>query len=168
MNGHYLHLLSNHLPIVGFVIGFLVLTVALLLHSRETKMTALAIIIFSTIATIPAYISGEEAEHAVEHYAGVSESIIEEHEEQAETTFILIEITGALSLLSILLTKSSHKLSVWSNRITWLMAMVSIVLLVNVGKSGGQIRRPELRETNGIQQTDSTDTAHEEEHEEEH
>ncbi len=161
MNGHYIHLLSNHFPIVGFIIGFLVLTVALLLHSRETKLAALAIIIFSTLMTIPAYISGEEAEHAVEHYAGVSESSIEEHEEIAETAFILIEISGALALISFLLTQSANKLSVWSNRITWLMALASIVLLFNVGKTGGEIRRSELRDSNAIQQTDSTEIENE-------
>ena len=161
MNGHYLHLLSNHFPIVGFIIGFLVLTVALLLHSRETKLAALAIIIFSTLMTIPAYISGEEAEHAVENYAGVSESSIEEHEEIAETAFILIEISGALALISFLLTQSANKLSVWSNRITWLMALASIVLLFNVGKTGGEIRRSELRDSNAIQQTDSTEIENE-------
>lgn len=162
MNGHYLHLLSNHFPIVGFIIGFLVLTVALLLHSRETKLAALAIIVFSTLMSIPAYISGEEAEHAVEHYAGVSESSIEEHEEVAETAFILIEISGALAFISFLLTQSSHKLSVWSNRITWVMAIISIVFLFKVGKTGGEIRRSELRDTNNIQQNSSTD--HEDEH----
>ena len=137
------------------------LTVSLLLHSRETKLAALAIIIFSTLMTIPAYISGEEAEHAVENYAGVSESSIEEHEEIAETAFILIEISGALALISFLLTQSANKLSVWSNRITWLMALASIILLINVGKTGGEIRRSELRDSNAIQQTDSTEIENE-------
>lgn len=148
MNGHYLHLLSNHFPIIGFIIGFLVLTTALLIHSKPAKMVALGIIVFSTIVTIPAYVSGEEAEHRVENLAGTSESIIEEHEEAAELAFILIEITGAIAFISFLLNQSSHKLSLWSNRITWASALVSIVLLVNVGKTGGQIRRPELRDAN--------------------
>ena len=164
MDGHYIHLLTNHFPIVGFIIGFLVLTAALLLHLREAKLVALAIIVFSTLISIPAYISGEEAEHKIEEYAGVSESSIEEHEEEAELAFILIEITGALAFISFLLTQSSHKLNVWSNRITWAMALVSIVLLVNVGKSGGEIRRSELRENNTQQNTSVDSTEHTEEH----
>lgn len=148
MDGHYIHLLSNHFPIIGFIIGFLVLTIALLMHSKTTKMVALGIIVFSTIVTIPAYVSGEEAEHRVENLPGMSESIMEEHEESAELAFVLIEITGALAFISFLLNQSSNKLSVWSNRITWAAALVSIVLLVNVGKTGGQIRRPELRDAN--------------------
>jgi hypothetical protein len=118
------------------------------MHSKTTKMVALGIIVFSTIVTIPAYVSGEEAEHRVENLPGMSKSIMEEHEESAELAFVLIEITGALAFISFLLNQTSHKLSVWSNRITWAGALVSIVLLVNVGRTGGQIRRPELREAN--------------------
>jgi hypothetical protein len=69
----------------------------------------------------------------------------EEHEEAAELAFILTDILGVLALISILLLTKDHSLSLWANRLTWLAAFVSLILLFNVGKTGGQIRRPELR-----------------------
>ena len=118
INGHYIHLLSNHFPIILSLTGFIVLTIGLLRHSKIVKQVGLCILLAASIATIPAYISGEEAEHTIEN--------------------------------SLLLLTKEHSFSVWANRLTWLAALISILLLFNVGKTGGQIRRPELRNANTI------------------
>lgn len=164
INGHYIHLLSNHFPIILSLTGFIVLTFGLLRHSKIVKQVGLSILLAASIATIPAYISGEEAEHKIENSYGTSESMIEEHEEAAEAAFILTDIIGVLSLISLLLLAKDHSLSVWANRITWLTALISIILLFNVGKTGGQIRRPELRTTSA---TDTTQIQNNKESEEE-
>ncbi len=153
MNGHYIHLLSNHFPIVLLLAGFFVLTYGLLKHIKTIKQVGLMILLASSISTIPAYISGEEAEHAVEKYAGTSESSIEEHEEGAEFAFIFSDIVGVLSLLSLLLLQKDHKYSLWANRITWALSLFTISVMVRVGQTGGQIRRPELRANSTIDTT---------------
>ncbi len=145
MNGHYIHLLSNHFPVILTVTGFLVLTIGLWRHLKTVKQVGLFILLAASLSTIPAYISGEEAEHVVENKAGTSESIMEEHEEEAELAFILTDVLGVLAFVALLLSFRDHSLSVMANRIVWLMSIVSLFFLFNVGKSGGQIRRPELR-----------------------
>ena len=145
MNGHYIHLLSNHFPIILSITGFVVLTIGLWRHLKTLKQVGLFILLSASLSTIPAYISGEEAEHVVENKAGTSESIMEEHEEEAEIAFILTDILGVLAFVALLLSFRDHSLSVMANRIVWLMGLVCLIFLFNVGKSGGQIRRPELR-----------------------
>ncbi len=145
MNGHYIHLLSNHFPIILSITGFVVLTIGLWRHLKTLKQVGLFILLAASLSTIPAYISGEEAEHVVENKAGTSESIMEEHEEEAELAFILTDILGVLAFVALLLSFRDHSLSVMANRIVWLMGLVCLIFLFNVGKSGGQIRRPELR-----------------------
>jgi uncharacterized membrane protein len=145
MNGHYLHLLSNHFPIILSITGFVVLTFGLWRHLKAVKQVGLLILLAASLTTIPAYISGEEAEHSVEHTAGASESIMEEHEEEAELAFILTDVLGILAFIAFLLSMRDHKYSVLANRLVWLMSIVCLFFLFNVGKSGGQIRRPELR-----------------------
>lgn len=145
MNGHYIHLLSNHFPIIVSITGFAVLTYGMWKHVKTIKQVGLCILLAASISTIPTYVSGEEAEHKVEELAGTSESILEEHEEGAEFAFILTDIVGVLALCALLLNSRDHKYAVWLMRITWLISLISIVALFNVGKSGGQIRRPELR-----------------------
>jgi len=145
MNGHYIHLLSNHFPVILSITGFIVLTIGLWRHLKTVKQVGLFILLAASLSTIPAYISGEEAEHVVENKAGTSESIMEEHEEEAELAFILTDVLGVLAFVALLLSFRDHSLSVMANRIVWLMSLVCLFFLFNVGKSGGQIRRPELR-----------------------
>ncbi len=152
LDGHYIHLLSNHFPIILTITGFFILTFGLLKHSKSIKQIGLAVLLSASIATIPAYITGEDAEEKVENAMSTSKSMIEEHEESAEFAFIFTDILGVLSLLSLLLLSKDSKYSVISNRITWLVGLVTIITLFKVGQTGGQIRRPELR-SNAISDT---------------
>lgn len=154
-DGHYIHLLSNHFPIILSITGFAVLTFGLLRHLKTVKLVGLSILLAASVSTIPAYITGEDAEERIENSVGTSESMIEEHEEAAEIAFILTDIIGVLALISILLLIKDHSLSLWANRLTWLAGLISLILLFNVGKTGGQIRRPELR-TGGASDTSQT------------
>jgi uncharacterized membrane protein len=145
MDGHYIHLLSNHFPVILSITGFIILTFGLFSHSKLAKQVGLAILLAGSISTIPAYLSGEEAEHKVEHYNGTSESVIEEHEEEAELAFVFTDVLGVFAFIALLLNYRNHRYSMTANRLVWLAGLISVVLLFNVGKSGGQIRRPELR-----------------------
>lgn len=164
MDGHYIHLLSNHFPIILSLVGFLILTYGLFSHTKLIKQVGLSVLLAASISTIPAYISGEEAEHKVEHFAGTSESVLEEHEEEAELAFIITDVLGVLAFIALLLNYRDHKFSVMSNRLVWLAGLTSVVLLFNVGKSGGQIRRPELRMEQG-NDTTHINSEHSEDHE---
>ena len=84
MDGAHAHLLFNHFPIIGSIISVLVLVTGFLLKNNIVKKTALAIIVFTSVMTIPAFTTGEEAEEALEAINQAPDSIINEHEELAE------------------------------------------------------------------------------------
>lgn len=160
LDGHYIHLLSNHFPIILSITGFLILTYGLFKHAKAIKQVGLVVLLAASIASIPAYITGEDAEEKVENSTDTSKSMIEEHEEGAEFAFIFTDILGVLSLISLLLLMKDHKYSVMANRITWLVGLVTIATLFRVGQTGGQIRRPELR-ANAISDTTSIENKNE-------
>ena len=56
MNDAHLHLVVNHLPIVGILIGTLILIAGLILKKTEVKLTALGVFVFSAIASILPFI----------------------------------------------------------------------------------------------------------------
>lgn len=58
MNDAHYHLIVNHLPIVGLLIGILVLIAGLVFNKTEVKLTALGILIFSAITSIAAFYTG--------------------------------------------------------------------------------------------------------------
>lgn len=147
MNQAHLHLLVNHFPIIGVVIGILILIVGYLLKNNTVKRTALGIFIFSSLFAIPAFLSGEGAEEVIEKLPGVSENYIEAHEEAAEFFIWIIASLGVLSLLTFLSDYYNRNFSKWLYMLTAIMAIVTIIVAKQVGTTGGEIRHIEIRTT---------------------
>lgn len=145
MNDAHYHLLVNHLPIVGLLIGILVLLAGLILKKTEVKLTALGIFIFTALAAIAANYTGEGAEEVVENIAGISETLIHTHEEYAESFFILSLILGAISLIGFVLELKKHKFAKYITILILLLAISDGILAKYVGTSGGEIRHSEIR-----------------------
>ena len=146
MNEAHYHLLTNHLPIFGVVIGILVILVGLISGKRDVKLTALGIFVFSALASIAAFYTGEGAEEIVENYAGVSHDIIHTHEEYAETFFTLTLILGGLALLGFILELKKHKFAKHIIFLTLILAIADGIFAKYVGTSGGEIRHIEIRD----------------------
>lgn len=149
MNDAHFHLLVNHFPIIGLLIGILVLISGLILKKASVQGTALGIFIFSAIGSIFAFYTGEGAEEVVENLVGVSETLIHTHEEYAETFFITTLILGALSLTALIAMIKNFKFSKHLIILCLIVALADGVLAKYVGTSGGEIRHTEIR--NGAQ-----------------
>ena len=144
MNDAHYHLIVNHLPIVGLLIGILVLIAGLVFNKTEVKLTALGIFIFSAITSIAAFYTGEGAEEVVENLEGISETLIHTHEEYAETFYTLSLILGGLSLLTFILELKKMKFTKYLTILCLLIALVDGALATYVGSSGGDIRHIEI------------------------
>ena len=101
------------------------------------------------LLTIPVFLTGEEAEESVEHLAGVSENIIEEHEELAEKAIWLMGLLGVFSLASFYAIVKKLSFSRTVILITLLISLATLGLFAQVGNLGGQIRHTEIRDGNG-------------------
>jgi flagellar motor component MotA len=145
MNDAHYHLLVNHLPIVGVLIGFLVLVVGLITKKTDVKLTALGILIFSALASIAAFYTGEGAEEVVEKISGISETLIHTHEEYAETFYTLSLVMGGFALVAFILELKKLKFSRLFIILTLLLALSDGIAAKYAGTSGGEIRHTEIR-----------------------
>lgn len=146
MNAAHLHLILNHLPVIGMVIALALLIYGLIRQSAEIKRVALGLTFIAAITTPAVYLSGENAEDIVEDL-GVSESFIETHEGHAETALILSQITALIALISLIAAK---KRPASLQRWTYLTLAATLVTSGSLGltaNSGGQIRHTEIRDT---------------------
>lgn len=155
MNEAHFHLVVNHLPIVGILIGLLVLVTGFILKKPEVKVTALGIFIFSALVSFAAFYSGEGAEEIVDKIPGISETIINQHEESAELFFTIVLILGAVSLGTMLLEIKKSKLSKFGFILVILFVLAAGVLAKNVGTTGGEIRHTEIRYDSNLIQIQS-------------
>lgn len=144
MNEAHIHLVLNHIPVLGSIACVIVLAVALYRRSRDLTVLALVAAIATALLTIPVFLTGEPAEDIVERLPGVSEAVIEPHEEAAEAAFIAMEIAGALALLALVLTFRSGAPS-WSTAATMLALLVATALVARTASLGGEIRHTEIR-----------------------
>lgn len=145
MDATHLHLLLNHFPIIGSLLGVGVMVYGYLTSSEQVKKTALWTWAAMAVVAIPVFFTGEPAEESVEGIAGVSENLIEAHEEAATIAIWLMEALGLLSLAVLVLSKAKSSLSKPLVLVATLLSLATFTAMARTGYLGGQIRHSELR-----------------------
>lgn len=145
MNDAHLHLVVNHFPIVGVLVGFLVLITGYVIKNRQVRNTALGIFVFSALTSIAAFYSGEGAEEVVENITGISETLMHDHEEYAELFFTTILILGGVSLITLFMEYKKSPFAKYGLAMVLVLSITSIIISKYVGTSGGEIRHSEIR-----------------------
>ena len=167
MNDAHLHLLFNHMPIVGSLIGILILVAGIFFKQPIVRKTAFGVLVFSALITLPAFFTGEGAEEIVEELPGISHNLIHEHEEAAELVLWLSEILGLIALIAFYLEHVQHKFSAMANFFTLIFSIGTFVSFAKTGNTGGEIHHPEIS-GNAVTSNASADTTLNFKEEEEH
>jgi hypothetical protein len=76
MNPAHVHLMLNHFSIIGSMFRLVLLAVAMVRNSRELITVSLACLASVAIISIPVYFTGQPAEEAIKHLAGISEEVV--------------------------------------------------------------------------------------------
>lgn len=147
MNYAHIHLILNHIPVIGIGFVTLLLIVAVVRKSGELITAALGFTIMVSLATVPVYLTGPLAEGVLEdlHLPDVSKERIEAHEEKAEIAFISVEVAGVLAIITLVIRR-------YPNRLGWAMVVLTLLALVISGglvawtaDLGGKIHHQEIR-----------------------
>jgi len=141
----YLHLLSNHVPILGSLFGVLLLVVALVKPNLHTTLSAYLILLVSGIGGIVAYFTGEPAEESIEHVAGISHKLIHVHEEMAEKLAIVLYLLGIVSIVGLYTNFKKNTKANLVSYLTVVIAAIGVFLGQKTGTTGGEIRHTEIR-----------------------
>lgn len=155
MNGAQIHLALTHLPVVLSLTGLVMLVVSFFNKKQVLIHASFAVLIAAALATIPVYATGEGAEEMVEEMAGVSESIIGQHEDVAQWSLIIILITGGAALIGYFLRKKPS-LQRPAQMLVLLLALASGGLMAQTAHLGGQIRHSEIR-SGAVAQAEGTE-----------
>ena len=145
----HVHLMLNHLPVIGAPLLLLLLTIGLLRGPRELVTISLVLVVGLAVATGLVYLTGEPAEELVERAPWFRDALVESHEEQAAVSLVAVLVTGALAGAALALRRRPAG-GVWLPRITWGALALSTILLGWTAWSGGQIRHEEVRATASV------------------
>jgi uncharacterized membrane protein len=147
MNLAHLHLLLNHFPIIGTIVGLGLFLVSLVGKNADLRRASLIVLAVISLVAIPTFFSGVGAQGAIKNDPGVSEALIERHEGAAMLAFFFMEITGALALVELWkhYRKSRPERWTWTLSAVLLFSIITTGLMARVGTTGGEVRHPEIR-----------------------
>lgn len=151
MNETHIHLLINHLPIVGSILGGLVLGYAIWTKNVQTSIAAYNVLILSSVGAIIAYTTGEGAEEAIENIQGISKNALDEHEDFAIVSLYGLIATGFSALVGLFTAWKKSPLARVMTIVTLCISLIAFGLVGRTGYLGGQIRHTELSNGQTIQ-----------------
>lgn len=140
----HLHLLLNHFPVIGAILGALFLAVALLRRSSELAKISLAFLALVGAASVVVFLTGEPAQEALEKLPGFSERLVDQHEDVALFATIVTGTIGALALAAMILYRR-RAVPRWLSMLVLVCAVGSSAVMGYTAYLGGQIRHTELR-----------------------
>jgi uncharacterized membrane protein len=150
LNTPHLHLLMNHVPTVGTVIGLGLLLLALMRRSDHLMRASLELFFLVALASLPVYLTGLAAQEAISGLPDVSADAITAHHNGVLLAFAFVELTGALAWLALWQFRRLARPAAWMSPAILLLATVTVVLMAGAATVGGEIRHPEIRPDGGV------------------
>lgn len=130
------------------------LAVAFFIKSPVVTKTSFVVLIVAGLAAIPVFFTGEGTEEAIESLPGVSETVIERHEEVAKLAMLAIAAAGLLAIVALVVSSRQVVARVFRVMVL-VLALVSGSLMAQTAHLGGQIRHTEIR--SGAAATNATE-----------
>lgn len=144
MNLAHVHLLLNHFPVIGTIIGLGLFLSSMVGKSEDLKRAGLVVILGIALLTIPTYLSGNAAQLAIKNLPGVSGTLMVEHQNAALLAYVFMEITGAAAWFGLWQFRRNSRLGRGTLSIILLLSVLTVGLMANAANIGGAIRHPEI------------------------
>lgn len=146
MNQAHLHLIVNHVPIVGSLFALVLLAVGLGLKNDVLTRAGLVAVLAAGVLCLPAQLTGAGAAAIAQDLPRVSRALIDNHAAAAELGFWALESAAALALFALLLLNNASPRARLLAALALAATVLSFGLLARAGSLGGQIRHTEIRE----------------------
>lgn len=140
----HLHLLLNHVPVIGTLIVTVLLAWAVFRRSGEITRVSLGLTAGIAAIAVIVFFTGEPAEDAIEKLPGFSHAITERHEEFALIATLVLGTLGALAIGALALLRKRdipRRVTLWS----FVLSLIATGVMGYTALLGGQIRHTEVR-----------------------
>ena len=141
----HLHLMMNHLPVVGslFALGFL--TWGFWRRSDDLQRAGLGAVVMVAVVAIAAYLSGEPAWEDIMDLPGDNDPYILAHQRAAQFAFGASALTGIVALITLVAGRRGKPVPVRLVTVVLVLLLATTGLMGYVANLGGMIRHTEIR-----------------------
>jgi len=145
MNLAHVHIVLNHVPSLGSIAGLLLLAVGIYRKDEVIKQSACFVLVLITMAVLPTYISGAEAQRIVAKSPSYSPGLVQLHQNAAMITLLSMTAAGMFAWFGLWEYRrhgKSGSLTTTATLISTMAAAASVLVTANIG---GTISHPEIR-----------------------
>jgi uncharacterized membrane protein len=146
MNDAHLHMVVNHFPIIGTILGAGILLAGILFKNNTVKNVAYVLFVVAAVFAAVSMATGEGAEEMVEDMPTVGHDIIHEHEEIAEKLALSLYVLGVVSLFGLYANIKKLSQAKIAAILTLVISVIAIYFAQLTGTTGGEIRHTEIRD----------------------
>lgn len=156
MNFVHIHLLLNHFPVIGTLIGFGLFLISLVGKNEALRRGSLIIFAVMALIAIPTFASGKGAQLMLKEKPGISDAFVQRHEGAAMLALWFLEATGAFALAGLWQIHHRSRMARWNLPAVLIFSLLSVGLMVRTGNTGGEISHPEVRASQEATPTEGT------------
>jgi hypothetical protein len=142
VNYAHLHLLLNHFPIIGGVIGLGLFLVSFFGKNADLRRASYIVFVGVALLTIPTFLSGVGAQEMIKG-PGVSDDLIRRHEGSALLSMWIMLVTGAFALVGLWLSQKTGQPPGWNVAVVLVFSLLAVFAIGRTSNTGGDIRHPE-------------------------
>src|SRR5678816_4445137 len=140
----HIHLLLNHFPTVGMIVGSGLFLLGLLKRSEDLKRGALAVFFAIALIALPTYMSGYSAQKSLRGVRTVSQDVINFHQRSALLALIFMEATGIVAWYGLWHSRRRASMGPRITAAAVLLSAATIGVMGSAANIGGEIHHPEI------------------------
>src|SRR6266566_572435 len=156
MDFPHLHLLLNHFPIIGTMVGVGMFLTSFLVKTDDVRRTSLIVFVVMALLTIPTFMTGTGAQEKMVADPSISNARIQKHEGAAELAVWFMEMTGGLAVVALWQSVRRASPARWNTSAILVFSFVTVGLMARTGNTGGEIRHLEIRSAQETTAIDAT------------
>ena len=145
MNTAHLHLMLNHLPVLGAPMLLAVLAYGMGRRLPEVTRLALWGTVALGVISVAVYLTGEPAEELVESLPTFDHDLVERHEAVALGATVLLGVTAVLAGLALWASRVGGRLAGTVSRLVLAGLLAGTAAVAATAWTGGPIGHPEIR-----------------------
>ena len=142
----YLHVVTNHLPLIGLLVAMLALIAALATQNRTATLIGLSLVCLLALSAWPVYhYGGEGYDRVLSMSDEAGAKFLEHHKALAERWIFLYFVTAGVAGLGLMLAWKWPRTLVASSVLALALTAGSLTAGMVIAKAGGAVRHREFR-----------------------
>jgi hypothetical protein len=146
MNTANLHLIVNHIPMVGLGFAILLNLFAIVRKSPELIRLSCWFYILIGLSSVLSIVTGDGAGEIARTYPGISNDAIEYHETWGYVFFYGLIAVGLTAIAALWFSRKNDLILKKFSSVMLVVALLALILAWQAGATGGKIRHPEIEQ----------------------